>query len=881
MPSQATADQIRLNSIATCFTATANTLDILAASIKAPFMWALSETTQSLSKNIETVKQNRSDYAELMEQTHGVLNAIIMVHVKSDTRGELPTQMLKTLHKIHTFVETLQKGSKVKKFFRQGELSALLKECKAGLEQACNFFEIHKVNFITDIVKIQQDAEQKHNKIQAVLTADPWYKNNKQAVFRISHKVEWGKPVLLGQFFIMQKSQHTELATVIRAHLGLKPGRDLSQAVVKFLSTASPTLLILDNLETVWEPIELCDDIEEFLSLLTDLKDLALIITMRGAERPAKVQWSHPFLVPLQPLKHQAAQQTFIDIAEDHHNPKDIDQVLSLTDNMPLAITLIAHLVDVEGCSSVLSRWEVESTTMISEGYDRKSSLDASISISLSSSRMEAVPHAQELLSLLSMLPDGLSDVELLQSKLPIEDIWNCKTTLIRTALAYLDHKKRLKALVPIREYMQKIHPPSNELFKSLLKHYHELLELHKDFSGTEMISSTVRQISSNLANIQSLLRNGLQKDHPDLTENVFGALYLNSFSRITGRGHWHLGDYLTARQHAYEAQSEARALHWEVMAWTQLGNYKESIPLCYRARELLVLCGMAGGALDHEIMNQQAEIHLAKSEYREAHNIQTQIPQNFALDMDPYHHAFASLNLAEIMQPYIESAKKVFLTMEQIVEITMCDIVLADLHLVEGESSTAQALFTTCLRASNHPAIRSHCLERLGNTGHWGAFVEMFSWTTVYLAHSIIFKECLGINKALQFLGDIFLAQADEDTAISLFSVALEGFTYMDVHHSKAECMLRLGDISRGYGNLLKAVELWDKARPLYERSSQTRQTEAIDERIASLGQDVLEKHRSNSVCLVEINVPMVEEAEEDLSDEENLHGVQSPVML
>jgi hypothetical protein len=44
----------------------------------------------------------------------------------------------------------------------------------------------------------------------------------------------------------------------------------------------------------------------------------------------------------LQPLKHHAAQQTFIDIAEDHHNPEDIDRVLSLTDNMPLAINLIA-----------------------------------------------------------------------------------------------------------------------------------------------------------------------------------------------------------------------------------------------------------------------------------------------------------------------------------------------------------------------------------------------------------------------------------------------------------------------------------------------------------------------------------------------------------
>jgi hypothetical protein len=258
---------------------------------------------------------------------------------------------------------------------------------------------------------------------------------------------------------------------------------------------------------------------------------------MRGAERPAKVQWSHPFLLPLQPLKHRAAQQTFIDIAEDHHNPEDIDRVLSLTDNMPLAINLIAHLVDVEGCSSVLSRWEAESTSMISEGYDKKSNLDVSISLSLSSPRMKAVPRAQELLSLLSMLPDGLSNVELLQSKLPIEDIRDCRTTLIRTSLAYLDDKKQLKALVPIREYMRKTHPPQNELLKPLFKHFHELLELHKDFYGTEMISATVGQISSNLANIQSLLRNGLKEDNPDLTDNIFSALYLNLFSRVTGRG--------------------------------------------------------------------------------------------------------------------------------------------------------------------------------------------------------------------------------------------------------------------------------------------------------------------------------------------------------
>jgi hypothetical protein len=158
---------------------------------------------------------------------------------------------------------------------------------------------------------------------------------------------------------------------------------------------------------------------------------------MRGAERPAKVAWTHPFLPALKPLERYAAQQTFIDIVGNTHDSKEVDKVLSLTDNMPLAITLVAHLVDSEGCSHVLSCWEEEKTSLVSDGYDRTSNLDLSISLSLSSLRLNTFPHSKDLLSLLSMLPDGLSDVELVQSKLPIDNILACKSALIGTTLAY------------------------------------------------------------------------------------------------------------------------------------------------------------------------------------------------------------------------------------------------------------------------------------------------------------------------------------------------------------------------------------------------------------------------------------------------------------
>jgi hypothetical protein len=138
---------------------------------------------------------------------------------------------------------------------------------------------------------------------------------------------------------------------------------------------------------------------------------------------------------------------------------------------------------------------------------------------------------------------------------------------------------------------------------------------------------------------------------------------------------------------------------------------------------------------------------------------------------------------------------------------------------------------------------------------------------------HSLKRKEKLGIYKALQFLGDLFLSQEDKHTATNLFTAALEGFTEMDVHHSRAECMLRLGDISMGHSDPLKAVEFWERARPLFEHSSQAKQVQHINERLTGISKDVLEQHRNNLAHLAELNAPVgtIEELEDDLLDIED----------
>jgi Cdc6-like AAA superfamily ATPase len=82
------------------------------------------------------------------------------------------------------------------------------------------------------------------------------------------------------RFFVACDSAATqvELAALIGAHLGLKPGKDLTHSIIQHFSSSPPSLLILDNLETLWEPVKSRANIEEFLSLLTGVEHLALVV---------------------------------------------------------------------------------------------------------------------------------------------------------------------------------------------------------------------------------------------------------------------------------------------------------------------------------------------------------------------------------------------------------------------------------------------------------------------------------------------------------------------------------------------------------------------------------------------------------------------------
>jgi tetratricopeptide (TPR) repeat protein len=342
-----------------------------------------------------------------------------------------------------------------------------------------------------------------------------------------------------------------------------------------------------------------------------------------------------------------------------------------------------------------------------------------------------------------------------------------------------------------------------------------------------------------------------LSRSAGDTNQQCRALIAMGSVELITG-------DYCTAQVHAREAQrlsklsanlyDEAGALQMEALCSISLANYGAAIAQFHRAREIIAICGMSGGYMDHIIAVGQAEVHLAKSEYTEAKTIYIQIVETTSPDQNASAYANALLNIAlidtavggaaEDVSQHLDKAKEIYGRHNRGMEITLCDMIYAAKELREQRFELAKLKLQECLHSGRGRIneVVSFCLERLANRKAWQIFELQSNWPVVYLAFAQRYNQKLALHKALLFLGDVFISNKDEDTAYSLFTVALEGFTYMDVHQSRADCMLCLGDLASKRGEISQATELWKVARLLFEKSLQAKGVATIDTRLTAI---------------------------------------------
>ncbi|KAF7353582.1 NB-ARC domain-containing protein [Mycena sanguinolenta] len=575
-----------LNKILQYTSVAANTLHDVVAATQIPFLQSICALTVAVIPMVENNKFQKARCLEMVDQIHHLLCTLIWLCLHSDdirssgTLSEI-AGLAATLQKFQSCLKAQRELGTLKRLLKQSEITAQLDVCEQELRAATETFTIkYGIGMASALVEMNIDTERRHQELLELISseipthflytpASPPIFHGRESVLEtlVSTLLDNPEPVaILGpggigkttlamatlhhplvkgkyafRHFISCESTSTrdDLLLNIGSNLGLDPSKQLSKAILSHLRQNGPSLVILDNFETPWETTESRNQVEEFLSLLSDIPTLALVITMRGAERPRKVKWNRPFLPPLEPLSLDASRQIFLDIADDPPTGEEaaLDELLGLSGSLPLAVSLMANIVSFEGYSGTLLRWQNENTSLLSDGHTKRSNLEKSITLSLGSPRMSASPYAKDLLSLLSLLPDGIRAEDVTASNVPIPDIRRWQSMLVGTSLAYLDRMGRLKALSPIREYIRRAHPAPAALADPLRRYFQALIEMWG--SKRELPANNLAPVlAASLGNINELLHYGLAStDKSTRVEIGHTIIALDSFSAAMLKG--------------------------------------------------------------------------------------------------------------------------------------------------------------------------------------------------------------------------------------------------------------------------------------------------------------------------------------------------------
>ncbi|KAI0067540.1 TPR-like protein [Artomyces pyxidatus] len=279
----------------------------------------------------------------------------------------------------------------------------------------------------------------------------------------------------------------------------------LDEAIISHFASLSQCILCLDSFEAPWnQDVHEKRAVEAFLSRLTSISSLTLLVTMRGVERPAETAWSLPFLPALGPLTFDTAHKIFHDISG--HQDEWTERLVHAVEGLPLAVTLLAHLAQSVPPRQLWQRWMdgCVGTVERVQGH-RLTSLEVSIQLSIEGGRVQMDAGANALLGVLAVLPGGLrldkapefqallgpSVGNVLQSVVPLQ----------RSGLVYCTEDGVLKLPALIRYHCLQHHLPTDEQMDALQSYYTKLL-LRDNKGKPEVYQYQL----SELANIDSII---------------------------------------------------------------------------------------------------------------------------------------------------------------------------------------------------------------------------------------------------------------------------------------------------------------------------------------------------------------------------------------
>jgi hypothetical protein len=266
----------------------------------------------------------------------------------------------------------------------------------------------------------------------------------------------------------------------------------------------------------------------------------------------------------------------------------------------------------------------------------------------------------------------------------------------------------------------------------------------------------------------------------------------------------------------------ELGGIQIQAMCYFSLGEFKHSTELLDEGKKLVIRANVQGGQIETMLMNIEAGVYHCKTEYSDARHIEEAILHRTSAILPPVEHAYALMNIAslnivtyadaDVVSRDLNAATTLFRSAHPR-GISHCEYYLAELQHREGDVTGARLEYMRLAAAhDSDDDLVCLCLAKLADlTSPTHADVESVRWTVIFLAFALrpSVRSSLTVHQALQSLGNMFLGQGADNEALNILQLALEGFTRMDVHRSRAECMRLMGDGYLRRENICRAREV------------------------------------------------------------------------
>jgi tetratricopeptide (TPR) repeat protein len=285
-------------------------------------------------------------------------------------------------------------------------------------------------------------------------------------------------------------------------------GDPLDDILVTLKTTDEPRVILLDNFETPWHPVEgNQESVADVLRAFALLPHVAILVTMRS-EFPPLDEWIYEPLCHVEP---HYSRQIYTAIDPRAGNDPKLDELLQVLGHLPYAVTLMATLGkrSLSSPERLLERWNETGTDMLSKV---QGGMDHSIELSLQF--VAHSPNAIMLLQVLSMLPAGLNHSHLdfwVPSWQPesVDALRDAALVLVLAKDTGSVHEHRLFVLPVVQSYMNQHNRIPDDIRQGVYAISCRFLDHHKSpvkGPNDPEFKRDIAAITAQVINVQALL---------------------------------------------------------------------------------------------------------------------------------------------------------------------------------------------------------------------------------------------------------------------------------------------------------------------------------------------------------------------------------------